>query len=102
MINQTHEAEVLGGGNDVLRGHDGAVAAADAHETFIESDLARVRLDHRFECQQYALVIERADDLVAGALILPALLLALEIWTVGQERAAALGFGCVQRLVRAR
>ena len=57
--------------------------------------------DDRLVDQEDAPLVERVDDLVGGAHVLLALRLALGIGLIGLERAAPLGLGAVERVLRA-
>ena len=102
MVEQPHEAEVLRNRNDVLRRDDGAVGAADAHQAFVETNSARLRLHDRLIGDQHAPLVQRADDLVAGAHVFAPHALALDVRTVGGKRPAPLRLGIVRGFLRAR
>ena len=44
-----------------------AVGAVDAHQAFVEGDVAGLRRDHRLEGERDAPFVERGDDLVGRA-----------------------------------
>jgi hypothetical protein len=102
MIEQAHEPKPFGHRDDLGGAQKAAVGAAHPHQTFIECRPAIGRPRHGPVSQKNPPLVERGDDLVGGAEILPAQRLALDIGPIGQKRAAPLHLRGVERLLRAR
>ena len=102
MIDQPHQSELLGDRDHRARRHDGAVGAQDAHQAFVERGLARAGLDDRLEGEHDAPLVQRRDDLVGRLDVFLAHRIALDVRPVGDERAAPLGLGGIERFLRVR
>ena len=85
VVDETDQPEALRNRNDVAGAQQGAVAAHDPHQAFMEHRLARNRFDHRLERNQDATLVERCDDLVGRAHVLAAHGFALDARPIGEK-----------------
>jgi hypothetical protein len=102
VIEQANEPETLGDRNHLARRHQSAVGAADPHQAFMKGYPTRDGFDHRLKRQQDAPFVQRGDDLVGRAHVVPAQRVAFDVGPIDLVRTQALGLGAIERLLRAR
>ena len=98
MVEHAHQPDAFRHRDDFIGMRDGAIAAIDPHQAFIEGDVAVTCVDHRLEGERDAPVVERGHDLVAGAQAFLAQRFALRVRPIGLKGAGALFARGLQRV----
>ena len=73
MIEQAHEAQPLGPGNELVHGQQASVRPLDPHQAFVEGGPARAGIDDRLEQDEDPTLVERGEDFVGRPHVLLAL-----------------------------